>query len=243
MREWCDRSVLKLSSELKGADMAHVAAKSRVFVVVAGFLALASWSAHAQNFSPLLNLDNKIGEVPLLHEVLRDPVVVKAAIFDESGVQRTRQEIASYRGDLVNAQGPRRVELTQNIFEGFAVLAYYYEDVVDGKINVAGGSSQAVSELIAARRELIAAAESYTGISQSAAAKARGYYHSYATRYLLGSSRAELAKYLEKIKDELETPLRRRAEFLIALQLLDHGNQKQRDDAHKISSPWFQNYR
>ncbi|MCX6131049.1 MAG: hypothetical protein NTX25_18565, partial [Proteobacteria bacterium] len=147
----------------------------------------------AADFEPILSLPPASSEVPLLNETLRDPSLQSSKITDDIYAQKTLEEIDALTKELTLAKSSRRLEVLADLYQNYARLSYFYEDVLTGRVAVQDNYGALTQKVKAARSAVNTYANEYSKISKNASGQAL---------YLIS-----VTKFLSDDTNNLELPL------------------------------------
>jgi len=240
--ERCSGSEVDVVTESKSTGLFRVLVLRGLTIVacLGSATGLARNAGPAVNLSPVLPLGTSApAQIPMLEEALRDPIVQKARIHDESDVERLVSELGQLKSELASRSKSELTGTLERIFEGYAVLSLYLADVSSGNIEAgrttAETRARAQANLNGTRRELVRYAGLFAAATKSEKLASRALWHVHTTRWIMGENRSGQISALEKLKArtgkaKLSGALSNRATLLIAISQVD-GSGRKRDQA------------
>lgn len=174
---------------------------------------------------PVLPLSAPAFDLPFLTEATRDPSILNKKPETEGDASRLADELKEFRADLTRAQGERAAELHEMAYQSAAALAYYFEDVLSGRIESAENRASAPGNLATIRTMVVHHAGQAARLLKSDAAKSRALFHVFATQYAMGQGQAKAADSLAKLAaGKMDSRLKSRAALIAGLYKIDHGS-------------------
>lgn len=162
----------------------------------------------------LLPLESSDRDTGAFDELLRDPVVVAAAIHELSEADQLQADINQKEAELRTARGSRILELNALIFESYAVLSYYYADP---------SRPETKAKLSPARSSLNQYARLLARTVKNAIPKARYSYHVAVLQLQTGAGKSAAAQTIAQIEKTLPRNLLGGAQLITALNNLQRG--------------------
>ena len=172
--------------------------------------------------SPILPMSYSSAKIPFLDESLRDPILVKNMIRDDLAYEYMKQDISVNRQELGSSRGLRRAEILQNLYLGHQSIAYYLEDIKDGRLNVIHNYKSIPQKIRQARNSANEMIIKFVRASKNKAQKSRAFYHLYTNRYIMTNRKSASVASLLKIKKRLNSYLKRRVTFLEGVHLVTY---------------------
>ncbi len=224
------RSTLKwlLTAALAlGASAGYVAVDARApFSTPSPFATLELKAQTRSLTSPILPLSaDAKGQAPFFAAALRDADLAQRRPEDEEGATRLAQELKEIRGDLSRSQGGRALELSEQAVENATVLAYYFEDVLSGRLE--GDRSKARANFDAMRNVAVTHANALQKLTNDEGVRAKARYHALSLDFAAGKNRGATAAAMAKLADgKLPAAMKSRARLALVLVEVDAGSKK-----------------
>ncbi len=168
--------------------------------------------AIAADFSPIIPLPASGSELPLLDMALRDPELASRRLTDDIYAQRALEEVDAQTKELSLARGNRRLELLSDLYKNEALLAYFFEDLKAGRLNIQGNYGSPEQKLRETRAALISHATDFARESKDR--RAHAVYHAMVAKYLNGDT--SKPDSLLRISKQLSKGLQARVQFIVA---------------------------
>lgn len=201
-----------------------------LLVIVFGFHAIVSVAAAepAGSMPPVLPLDAATTVVPLMDQALRDPTFDLRAGSSKEAEQFLKKAKA-FEAKIKTAKKGKKEKILNESFRYYLAVAYYLEDVQDGRIK-----DKKVGELAAIRTKVKKYAKQLAAITNDSGDKQQATYHSLVSTYLngkpdeafrelLGAERADLGRLganLELLTAEAELSQSNQAQGRVRLEQL-----------------------
>lgn len=195
---------------------------------------LAEINLHATKIRAIIDIPMRSAEPNFYYDFLRDPELLAKKPEDDRDAARLASEITEFRSDLTRARGERAFELNEMAYQGYAAIAYYLEDIINGKIKGDQGAAQ--KNLASIRKFLLQHANQAAKLSNSPRQKSQALYHALVTQYQIGNNPSVSVQGLNAITKEnsqLPSALKLRASLLINLEALEN-KQKRQETAREL---------
>ena len=202
---------------------------------------IASSGAYGAGPLPILPLDHASdrgnatdGPLGTIDNEIRDPIVAKTAIQDETEATRVIAELQQQDTELRGAKGPRIAEIQGLMFESQLALSYFFLDH--------GSDSDNRARLQQSRNAVIQLGRNLAKISKSDVAKARYSWHVSVAQIQSGSNRATAIKALEAAlsgaskKEKLPRNLMAPTKLLIAQAKASQGGKDKANALHELAN-------
>lgn len=188
-------------------------------------LFLSDISFGQKGFAPLLPLPRaEVGSMAA-DDMMRD-AGLKQNISDDMSAEQLVQDILNLKDELKHSQGPRRLEVLDELYQSMVSYTYYLEDVINGKYESTLKGQGARQKLAAFRQELSRYATTLAKEHKDKRIKARAMYHVLAIQYQQGQSRSNALKNLEGISKNLNANLNQKIRYLTAMNEIQYGDRK-----------------
>ncbi len=199
-----------------------MAIQGALLAIVFGFYAIASVAAAepAGTMSPVLPLEAATTKVPLMDQSLRDPTFDLRAGSSKEAEQFLKKAEA-FEAKLKTAKKGKKEKILNESFRYFLAVAYYLEDVQDGRIK-----DKKVGELTVIRSKVKKYAKQLAAITNDVGDKQQATYHSLVSTYLNGKVDEAFNEILSTERGNFGR-LGASLELLIAEAELSQSNQAQ----------------
>jgi hypothetical protein len=183
-------------------------------------------------FAPILPLNfPKPTVIPLLEESLRDPIIFKKKIKEDSQVSDLVKANKELKLKLKTAKAKSQVKYAVELMENHAAIAYYYADRLSGRFG--GGPAKKYNALmVSSYKNLIEHANVVQSLSKSPIEVAIATYHIAAATYVIDDSAQKSPANLKPLTAKgsvLPDRLLKRSLFILAITDLASGDAKAAD--------------